>query len=188
MNKIVFDIETTEIIPLGGNLNSLKIAVVGVYDYKRNEYKTYDESQLEELWELLRETESIIGFNSDHFDIPLLNNFAPFDLIKEFKSIDILKSIKESCGRRIKLDWIADATLGKTKIGKGTEAVTWWKQGKYDEVKKYCLEDVKITKELYEYILKNNKCMYKDLGTIHTIPIDTSTWKEERKNTNTSLF
>ena len=95
------------------------------------------------------------------------------------KSLDLLKEIKNSLGHRIKLDTIAEATLGKNKSGHGLEAVTWWKQGKYDEVKKYCLDDVKITKEIYEYALKNGLLKYKDMGVIKDIKIDTSKWNDK---------
>ena len=44
----------------------------------------------------------------------------------------------------------------------------------------HTVDDVKITKELYEYALKNNHLKYKDLGaggTIHDIKFDTSKWQ-----------
>ena len=31
-----------------------------------------------------------------------------------------------------------------------------------DLLKKYCLDDVKITKQVYDYALKNGKVLYKD--------------------------
>ena len=42
------------------------------------------------------------------------------------------------------------------------EAITWWKSGEIDKIIKYCLEDVKITKEVYEYALENGFLKYKD--------------------------
>ena len=49
----------------------------------------------------------------------------------------ILKEIKNSFGRRMKLDQIAEATLGTKKSGHGLEAVEWWKKGEKEKVKKY---------------------------------------------------
>ena len=75
----------------------------------------------------------LIGFNSDHFDIPLLNKYYPGDLTK-IKSLDLLVEVKRSLGRRLRLDTIAEATLGMKKSGHGLEATRWWKEGKADLV------------------------------------------------------
>ena len=105
------------------------------------------------LWPIIEKADMLIGFNSEHFDTPLLNKYYPGDLTK-IKSLDILKEIKNSLGRRIKLDTVAEATLGKKKIGHGLEAITWGKNGEIDKIIKYCLEDVKITKEVWEFETK----------------------------------
>ena len=84
-------------------------------------------------------------------------------------------------GRRIKLDTIAEATLGKNKSGHGGLAVKWWKAGEKQKVIDYCIDDVKITKEVYEYALKNKSLKYKDGKEIKEIPIDTSKWSEKDK-------
>jgi DEAD/DEAH box helicase domain-containing protein len=122
----------------------------------------------------------LIGYNSDHFDIPLLNKYYSGDLT-QIKSLDILKEIKNSLGRRIKLDSVAEGTLGKKKIGHGLEAITWWRDGEIEKVKKYCQEDVKITKEVYEYALKNGALKYKDLSENKEIKLDTSEWEKEEE-------
>ena len=117
-----------------------------------------------------------------------LNKYYSGDLTK-IKSLDILKEIKNSLGRRLKLDTIAEATLGINKSGHGLEAVVWWKQGKKEEVKKYCLDDVKITKEIYEYALKNGVLKYKDAGVIKDIKLDTSKWHDKASSAIThTLF
>ena len=123
----------------------------------------------------------LVGYNSDHFDIPILNKYYPGDLT-HIKSLDILKEIKNSLGRRIRLDLVAEGTLGRKKTGNGLEAVVWWKNGEIDKIKKYCIEDVKITKELYEYALKNGVLKYKDLSETREIKLDTSKW-EKKENT-----
>jgi DEAD/DEAH box helicase domain-containing protein len=94
-------------------------------------------------------------------------------------SLDLLDEIKKSLGRRLKLDTIAEATLGRKKIGHGLEAMSWWKQGLFDKVKAYCEEDVKITKDIYDYALKNGHLKYKDGGIIKEIKLDTSSWDKK---------
>jgi DEAD/DEAH box helicase domain-containing protein len=118
----------------------------------------------------------LIGYNSDHFDIPLLNKYYPGDLTK-IKSLDLLVEIRESLGRRLKLDSVAEATLSINKSGHGLEAVRWWKEGNHEAVRKYCLDDVRITKEVYDYALKNKELSYKDFGDIKKIKLNTKDWE-----------
>lgn len=191
MKKIVFDIETKNTFQEAGSNNpaDLDASVVCIYDYEKDEYRSYLQENLKDLWPIIEKADMLIGFNSDHFDIPLLNKYYPGDLTK-IKSLDLLKEIKNSLGRRIKLDTIAEATLGKKKIGHGLEAITWWKSGEIDKIIKYCLEDVKITKEVYEYALKNSSLKYKDGNELKEIKLNTKEWekKDESSITHTLPF
>ncbi len=189
MRKIVFDIETSnDFLYVGlGDLSKLDLSVVCIYDYETGKYSSFTEGTLKDLWPILEKAELLIGYNSDHFDIPILNKYYSGDLSK-IKSLDLMKEIKKSLGRRIKLDTIAEATLGRNKTGSGIDAINWWKAGEKQKVIDYCIEDVKITKEVYEYALKNGFLKYKDgLGRlpgqgsgkeIKEIPIDTSKWQD----------
>ena len=180
MRKLIFDIETKNSFQEVGSNNpaDLDIAVVCVYDYEADRYDSYLEKDFKNLWPIIEKADMLIGFNSEHFDTPLLNKYYPGDLTK-IKNLDILKEIKNSLGRRIKLDTIAEATLGKKKTGHGLEAITWWKNGEIDKIIKYCLEDVKITKEVYEYALKNSSLKYKDGNELKEIKLDTGNWEKE---------
>ena len=178
MRKIVFDIETRNIFQDVGKNDPtlLDISLVGVWDSETNKYTSYLQEELNLLWPIIEKADVLIGYNSDHFDIPLLNKYYPGDLTK-IKSIDLLKEIKNSVGRRFKLDHIAEGTLGTNKSGHGLQAITWWKQGEIEKIRQYCLDDVKITKKLYDYALKNGKLKYKDGGKAVAINLDTSTWE-----------
>ena len=138
MKKVVFDIETKNIFQDVGRADPvlLDISVVCIYDYESDQYLSFLEEDFPKLWPYLEKADVLIGYNSDHFDIPLLNKYYPGDLTK-IKSIDLMAEIKKSLGRRIGLGVVAEATLGYGKSGNGLEAVTWWKEGKIDEIKKY---------------------------------------------------
>jgi len=184
MRKIVFDIETKNIFQDVGSNDpaALDISVVCVYDSLTDSYSSFLQEDFKNLWPIIEQADMLIGFNSDHFDIPLLSKYYHGDLSK-IKSIDILKEIHKSLGRRVKLDNVAEATLGKNKSGHGLEAITWWKQGEIQKIINYCIDDVKITKEIYEYALKNNSLKYKDFGgKIMEIKIDTSDWEKIGKS------
>ncbi len=179
IRKIVFDIETSNIFDDVGSNDSTKldISIVSAYDSKTDTYESYSVPELTKLWPLIERADMLIGYNSDHFDIPLLNKYYPGDLTK-IKSLDLLVEIRKSLGRRLRLDTIAEATLGINKSGHGLQAVQWWKEGKEDLVRKYCTDDVKITKEVYDYALKNKELKYKDFGEIRTIKLDVSDWEK----------
>lgn len=182
MRKIVFDIETRNTFQEAGSNDpkDLDISVVCTYDYSTDSYASFLQEDFPKLWKLLETADMLITFNGDHFDIPLLNKYYAGDLTK-IKSLDLLVEVRNSLGRRIKLDSIAEATLGKNKIAHGLEAITWWKNGEIDKIVKYCLEDVKITKEIYEYALKNSKLLYPDLGIVRDIKLNTKDWEKAQE-------
>lgn len=191
MRKIVFDIETKNTFQDVGSSDptALEISVVGIWDSETNKYTAFTEDELKNLWPILEKADILIGYNSDHFDIPILNKYYPGD-ITHIKSVDIMKEIQNSLGRRMKLDHIAEGTLGINKSGHGLQAITWWKQGEIQKIKDYCLDDVKITKKVYDFALKNGKLRYKDGGKKVDIKLDTSNWEkvEDSSMTHTLPF
>lgn len=178
MNKIVFDIETSNIFQEVGSNNpaDLSISVVGLYEYKNDKYSTFLVPEFAELWPIFEDADMLITFNGDHFDIPLLNKYYSGDLSK-IKSLDILREMQKVAGRRMKLDQIAEGTLGTNKSGHGLDAIKWWRDGEVEKVKKYCLDDVRITKDVYEYALKNNKLIFKEGPNLNEVKLDTSEWE-----------
>jgi DEAD/DEAH box helicase domain-containing protein len=182
MRKIIFDIETQNTFQEVGSNDPTKldISLLVIFDYKTKEYSTFTLDNLSELWPILEETDLLIGYNSDHFDIPLLNKYYPGDLTA-VGSLDLLSEIKKVLGRSIRLDNIAEATVGVGKSSHGLQAIEWWKSGEIDKIEKYCKQDVKVTKDVYEYALKHGKLKYKDLLDTIEFEIDTSDW-DKKKN------
>jgi DEAD/DEAH box helicase domain-containing protein len=186
MRKITFDIETKNIFQdVGENKPELlDLSIVCIYDSETNKYSSFLEEELPKLWPILEKADMLIGYNSDHFDIPILNKYYSGDLSK-IKSLDILKEIKISLGHRVKLDSVAEATLGTNKSGDGLDAVRWWNEGEIEKIRKYCIDDVRITKEVYDYAIKNNLLKYKKGGEIKEIPLDTTNWEREASESMT---
>src|SRR3990167_9363414 len=178
MRKIFFDIETKNTFDEAGarEPEKLDLSVVAIFDSETDKYTSYSQEELGMLWPILEKTDVLIGFNTDHFDIPLLNKYYSGDL-KKIRSLDLLKEVKKSLGRRIKLDTLAEATLGRNKTADGLSASRWWKEGKKEQVRDYCIEDVRITKDIYDYALANGHLKYKDGKDIKEIKIDTSFWE-----------
>jgi DEAD/DEAH box helicase domain-containing protein len=187
IRKVVFDIETKNLFEEVGSNNpaDLDISVVAIYDSVTDSYQSFTEDKFSKLWPILEQADILIGYNSDHFDIPLLDKYYPGDLTK-IKSLDIMREIRAVIGRRVKLDSIAAGTLGRTKISHGLEAVRWWKEGKIDEICKYCIEDVRITKEIYDYALKNKKLLFQEgQGSVQEIKLDPKDWEKISHSTMT---
>lgn len=182
MNYLVFDIETKNIFSDVGSNDpvALDISVVSIYNSVDNSMQSFLEKDFPKMWSLFENTDAIIGYNSEHFDIPLLNKYYSGDLT-QIKSIDLMVFIKESLGRRPKLDDIAHATLGAKKTAHGLEAVKWWKEGKIDQIIKYCEADVALTHELFKFARDNKFVKIKDFkGEVIKIPLNTKTWEEKK--------
>lgn len=186
MRKIVFDIETTNFFTDTGSNDpaSLTLACVCIHDSLTDSYQSFFEEDLKKLWPILEKTDLLIGFNSDHFDIPILNKYYQGDLTT-IKSIDIMKEIKKKLGRRIGLNAVAEATIGKEKSGDGIHANVWWRQGQKQKVVDYCIQDVKLTKELYEFALANKHIKYRDGKTVRDLPLDTEHWETKKESAMT---
>jgi DEAD/DEAH box helicase domain-containing protein len=151
--KLVLDLETQkEFDEVEGRKPELLLAsVVGVYSYETNRYDAYLEADIApKLAPRLQEAELIIGFNIRRFDMPVLQPYLPYS-VTTLPVLDIMEEVVKNLGHRLSLDSIAQATLGKGKSGSGLDALKWFKEGRFDLITKYCLDDVKLTKEVYEY-------------------------------------
>jgi DEAD/DEAH box helicase domain-containing protein len=180
MRAITFDIESISDSVVRGHIdvNEQELIVVAIHDSNTNEYSSYFKEELHTLWPILERADMLIGFNSDSFDIPLLNRYYPGDL-SHIRSLDLLSEVQKVLGRRIRLQALAEATLGKGKSGDGLKAGEWWREGKKDEVREYCIDDVRLTRELYEYAIAHGVLKYKDLLDVRDIKLDTSLWGQE---------
>lgn len=160
-HDVVLDIETQNTFDeVGGYFtDKLKVSLVGCYFYETDTYESFLEEDLPRLFARLEKSGRIIGYNTIGFDMPVLNNYYAGDLLT-LPQLDILQRIERELGYRIKLDAVAKATLGTQKSAHGLQAVAWWKEGKIDEIREYCLQDVKVTKEIYEFGLKNSFVLF----------------------------
>ncbi len=177
MRIVTFDIETANWMSDTGSGDpaDLTIAVVGIHDSETGSYACFSEAELPRLWPILERTDILVGYNSDHFDVPLLNKYYPGDLTK-LKSLDLMKEVHAVLGRRLKLDSLAEATLGEKKIGSGSQSLQWWRAGEVEKVKEYCLKDVEITKRLFDRALEKGTLLYKELGKDREVKLNTKDW------------
>lgn len=173
LKKIVLDLETQKSFQeVGGRGKNhlLKVSVCGIYRYDLDKYQIFREHELSKLSPILQTSDQIIGYNIKDFDFQVLQPYLNFD-ISQVPYLDLLEEIDKILGHRIKLEDVAQATLGKGKSGSGLDALLFFKQGRFDALEKYCLDDVKVTKQIYDYALNNKKLLYKDFFKTKEIPI-----------------
>jgi DEAD/DEAH box helicase domain-containing protein len=177
MRIVTFDIETANWMSDTGSGDpaDLTIAIVCIHDSETDSYSSYLESELPNLWPILERTDVLVGYNSDHFDIPLLNKYYPGDL-KKIRSLDLMQEVYAAAGRRLKLDAIAEGTLGEKKSASGAQSLQWWRAGEIEKVRAYCLKDVEITKKILDYALAKSSIKYKELGYLREVKLNTSKW------------
>lgn len=177
-NKVVFDIETKHTFDeVGENREELGVSYVGVYSYSQNELFGFFEDKLDVLEKILAaEKPMLIGFNSKHFDVPVLQpHFKSLDL-STLPHLDILEEITKALGHRLKLESVATATIYAGKSGTGLDAIRWYREGDYESLAKYCLDDVRVTRDVYEYGLRHGRLFYPSGGDKIPIPIE---WRRD---------
>lgn len=174
MIEVIFDVETKKLFEEIEERDPGKLGLSVASAYKREvdregretggEMRSFWEEDLEDLWRWFESAERIIGFNSIGFDVPVLQPYYGGNLSK-LRHFDILDEVKKVLGHRLSLNAIAKETLEESKIAVGTDAVEWWKAGDEEslaKLKKYCEMDVVVTRNVYDYAMKNGVLRFKD--------------------------
>ena len=175
---LVLDLETQKLFSeVDGRRHLLKVSVVGIYDYASQVYEAFEEKEVGRLESYLRKASFLIGFNIRDFDLEVLKPYLLMSLV-DIPVLDLLEEVERVRGHRVSLESLAQATLGKGKSGSGLEAVQFYREGRMEELKQYCLDDVRITQEIYEFGKEQGKVLFlsqKD-GRIHEIPVSWAKW------------
>lgn len=108
------------------------------------------EADFHKLPEILEQADVLIGFNITGFDLPALQPLYPSDIMK-LPQLDILDIIKNAAGHRVSLNAVARETLGTQKIAHGLDAIAYYQNKEFDKLAKYCMKDVEITRDIYDY-------------------------------------
>ncbi|MFA6304499.1 MAG: ribonuclease H-like domain-containing protein [Patescibacteria group bacterium] len=172
-DKLVLDLETKKSFDdVGGHQNChlLEVSVCGIYSYSRNQFRAFREEEFKEMGEWLKAASLIIGFNSKSFDFAVLQPYYKFNLSK-LPHLDILEEVNLALGHRLKLESLAQSTLGEGKSGSGLDALKYYRDKDWDTLIKYCLDDVRITRDVYEYGKKHGHLWYESQGRRLPIPI-----------------
>ena len=171
--EVVLDIETRNTFQDVGAYNPslLEVSLVGVYFYETDTFESFLLEDLPKLWPRLERCDRIIGYNLFGFDYPCLQRYYT-GKIASLPTVDLLVEIEKQIGHRVKLDDVAQATLGVGKSGHGLMAVEYWRKGEIDKLREYCLQDVKVTRDVYDHALQSQNVSYHDrMGNKQTITL-----------------
>ena len=76
--------------------------------------------------------------------------------VKRVDAFDIMYDLETLTRQRfLKLEAVARGTLGAGKSADGLQAVEWWKTGQVQKIIDYCLQDVKVTRDIFQYGRQN---------------------------------
>jgi len=99
----------------------------------------------------------VVGYNILGFDYEVLRAYTDRDLLR-LPTVDLMRDLEAKLGFRPKLDSVVQPTLGVSKSADGLQALEWWRRGELDKILAYCRDDVRVTRDLYDYG-KRNRCV-----------------------------
>ncbi len=160
---VFFDVETQNTFDeVGGHYpERLRISVVVSYNTADQAFHRYTEADVADLVKELQGADLVVGFNLYGFDYPVVMRYGDVDL-RQLPTVDMLDVLYKTLGFRVGLDSVASATLKVGKSADGLQAVRWWREGKIEEIFKYCEQDVAVTRDVYEFGKKNHYVQYYD--------------------------
>lgn len=170
---LVLDLETQKSFDeVGGreNLHLLRVSVAGLYSYQQDLFLTYTEWETPSMRGLLEEADLIVGFNLKRFDYPVLEPYLKRNL-KTLPTLDIMEDVQRALGHRLSLDTLVRATLGEGKTGHGLDAIRYFREGEMEKLKQYCLADVRLTRDLYEYGKQHGRLLFEKNNEVRSFPV-----------------
>lgn len=194
MKLVVFDVETKKAFDeVGGYYpDKLGVSISGVY-YRDEEQKEewlrgFREEEFAEMFKIFEQADRIVGFNSIQFDMPALSPYYVGDLLS-LSNLDLMLELEKELGYRPGLDAVAKETLGVQKIGHGLDAIRYFHDGDWESLTKYCLRDVEVTRDVYDYGVKYGKIGYKNKwNRVIEIPVDFVGNTGKKPKIQTTLF
>ena len=161
---LFFDLETLRgAEEVGGweHIMRMGLAIAVVYDEAAGAFRTYREADVDRLIVELMSAHLVVGYNLKRFDYTVLRGYreAAFDRIP---TCDMLEEIHRKLGFRLKLNDLAEVTLGGGKSSDGLQSLRWVKEGRLDLVEEYCRKDVEVTRRLYHYGRDKGYLLYHD--------------------------
>lgn len=117
---------------------------------------------LTHFWKTVQPDDYLIGHNALGFDLPYIMARSVICKVKPSRRIDLRRyrtdftfdTMQVWCGwdagRYPKLDTLAAIMGFEGKSGSGAQVAGWVEAGEWDKIREYCMDDVRITRRVYE--------------------------------------
>jgi len=143
---------------------NMGITVVGAYDYLEDRYRVFLDDNKDDLPKLVADRNPLlVGFNNIRFDNAVLRVTRDWGDWNDARSYDLLQEIWAAAGfgpefdatthAGFGLDRMCEVNFGTRKTGYGGTAPVDWQQGRRGKVIDYCLNDIRLTKQLFNRVL-----------------------------------
>lgn len=198
MSALIYDIEIVKAIPSNKETRvdgieycagwhdhaHMGVSVIGCYDYAEDRYRGFCADNIGEFAALCRNRRFIVGFNSIPFDNAVLTSAYPqfdyawhddpvghcYDLLREvWAAAGLGPKFKYPSHAGYSLDACCEANFGTRKTGSGALSPVLWQQGRVGEVIDYCLNDIRLTKQLFDAVLSGVQIKSPKDGTMLTL-------------------
>jgi DEAD/DEAH box helicase domain-containing protein len=147
------------------------ISALAIYDSMLNWSYLYDDHSLQAAVMHLEQADAVVGFASKSFDLPVIEGILGRKLVLNYH-YDILEEATRAFalqgGKRHKGDFTLDSvckrTIGRGKIEHGSHAKQLATEGRWGQLFNYCLDDVHLTHDLFQFIREHNGIIRPDKG------------------------
>lgn len=165
-DTIIFDLETKRLADeVGGwsNIDKMGFAAGVTCHVRAGLYHRFVEDDIQDLIDTLVVADRIIGFNLIRFDYTVLKPYG-LQVNQQLldKSVDLLLDIYAVLGFRVGLGNLAEATLNESKSADGVLSVQWYRAGQIQKVLDYCEQDVRVTKDLWQFGCDHGYVFYRN--------------------------
>lgn len=170
MKPLLFDCEIEKLIP---NKNEdpidgieycngwtdyfgMGISIISCFDYKTNLPRLFSKDNFEQFIMLLASADSIVGFNSERFDMNLLA--AHGVIVPAEKHYDLYLEIKAAAGanhfaKGYNMENTCQVNLGYGKTSDPVMIPREWQRGNFGRCFDYALRDIMMLKGLMDMVL-----------------------------------
>ncbi|RIL07912.1 MAG: DEAD/DEAH box helicase [Proteobacteria bacterium] len=162
--RLVFvDVETQRSAEeVGGwhNAQLMRVALAVTWDAADGRFESWREREVQGLLARLAEADLVVGFNVRRFDYEVLRGYTDRDLAR-LPTFDVLDAIRDRIGFRLPLGHLAEENLGVPKGADGLQSLAWWKEGRVDEIERYCRRDVELLRDLFDRAVEQRFLLFR---------------------------
>ena len=81
--------------------------------------------------------------------------------LERLPTFDLLEEIHARLGFRLALGHLGEQTLGTPKSADGLQSLAWWKEGRIDEIERYCRQDVSLLRDLFDHAREHGYLIFR---------------------------